>query len=64
MTILMGVIRKMENKLNELKELMEKRYNRSFTEEEVKLQCVSIIHHGVFKKGWKLNGVKHDEIKQ
>ena len=52
----------MEEKLNELKELMEKRYGKEFTEEDVKNQCVAIIYNGVFKNGWSLNGVKHSEI--
>lgn len=54
----------MENKLNELKEVLEQRYDRQFTEDEIISHCVSIIYNGVFEKGWSLNGVKLDGLEE
>lgn len=52
----------MDIKVKELKEAFEKRYSKQFTEEEIKLHCVSIVYSGVFKKNWSLNGVKVREL--
>jgi hypothetical protein len=49
---------KNEIKLEELKSAFEKRYNKTFTDKEIISHCLSIIHNGVFKKGWSLNGEK------
>lgn len=45
----------LEEKLNELRNEINKSSTRTWTDEDVKSACVSIIHDGVLNKGWNIN---------